>query len=63
MAKITDITKNEEKLIVVWESNGSNYITYFEPNVTPQEVRVKISQLEDGWEIPSNIMNLIGDEF
>jgi hypothetical protein len=63
MAKITDVTKNEEYLIIVWESQEKNYITYFEPNVTPQEIRTKISQLEDGFEIPGQIENMIGSEF
>ena len=44
MVKITDITKNEEKLIVVWSDSVGENITYFEPNVTPQEVRVNLSE-------------------
>ena len=63
MVKITDITKNEEKLIVVWSDSVGENITYFEPNVTPQEVRVKIKQLSIGFEVPTSINNLIGDEF
>ena len=63
MVRINDVTKNGEKLIVVWEDEFGNYITYFEPTVTPQEIRVKLSQLSSGFEIPKAISNLIGDEF
>lgn len=63
MARIIDVTKNSEKIIVVWENASGSYITYFEPDVTPQEVRTKIVQLEDGYEIPQNIIDMIGSEF
>ena len=63
MVKITDITKNNEQLIVVWSDSSGEFIAYFEPSVTKQEIRVKLTQLSEGFEISSNILNLIGDEF
>ena len=63
MVKITDVTKNEESIIVVWSNAIGEYITFFEPNITPQEVRVKLTQLSEGFEIPEAIMNLKGSEF
>ena len=63
MVKITDITKNNEFIIVIWNDGVGEHATYFEPSSTQQEVRVKLSQLSEGFEISSSILNLIGDEF
>jgi uncharacterized protein (UPF0333 family) len=63
MAKITDITKNEEKIIVVWENVNGNYISYFEPNITSAEITAKIKIFENGFEISEDILDLIGSEF
>ena len=63
MVKIIDITKNAEKIIVIWEDEHGEEVTYFDPNITPQEIRVKLSQLSEGFEISESINNLIGDEF
>ena len=63
MAKITDITKNEEKIIVVWENLTGNYISYFEPNITAAEIVAKIKIFENGFEISQDILDLIGSEF
>jgi uncharacterized protein (UPF0333 family) len=63
MAKITDITKNEEKIIVVWENANGNYISYFEPNITSAEITSKIKIFENGFEISQDILDLIGSEF
>ena len=63
MAKITDITKNEEKIIVVWENSNGNFISYFEPNITAAEITAKIKIFENGFEVSQDILDLIGSEF
>ena len=63
MVEITDITKNNEQIIVIWNDEIGEHATYFEPSVTKQEIRVKLSQLSEGFEVSSSIQNLIGDEF
>jgi len=60
MAKITDITKNDEKIIVVWQDQKGEHISYFEPDVTKLEVEFKLKQISNGFSKKKELTDMIG---